>query len=63
MIILSWKPRVENVSKEESECKNVKTFYVNDISTYSSTFSLNIFKDPSKLLSMHIFLFIYLLAR
>lgn len=38
MIILSQKPRVENVSKEESEYKNVKTFYVNGISMFSFCF-------------------------
>lgn len=31
VIVLSWKPSVENVSKEESEYKTVKTFYVNGI--------------------------------
>ena len=31
VIVESWNPSVGNVSEEESECKNVKAFYVNDI--------------------------------
>ena len=46
VIVVSWKPSVENVSKEESECKNVSVLCKWNINIFIFLFHWVIFKIP-----------------